>query len=38
MPQWLCATPRIADAVEELSAKRRELLAAKLPAGKMPHE
>jgi iron complex transport system substrate-binding protein len=38
LPQWLCATPRIADAVEELSAKRRELLAAKLPAGKVPHE
>jgi iron complex transport system substrate-binding protein len=27
MPQWLCATPRIVDAVEELGAKRRALLA-----------
>jgi iron complex transport system substrate-binding protein len=26
MPQWLCATPRIVDAVEELGAKRRALL------------
>ncbi len=26
MPLWLCATPRIADAVEELGAKRRTLL------------
>lgn len=26
MPLWLCATPRIADAVEELGAKRRALI------------
>jgi iron complex transport system substrate-binding protein len=26
MPLWLCATPRIADAVEELGARRRALL------------
>jgi iron complex transport system substrate-binding protein len=28
MPQWLCATPRIVEAVEELGARRRALLAA----------
>jgi len=28
MPLWLCATPQIADAVEELGAKRRALIAA----------
>jgi hypothetical protein len=27
MPLWLCATPQIADAVEELAQKRRALLA-----------
>jgi iron complex transport system substrate-binding protein len=29
MPLWLCATPRIADAIEELGLKRRELIEAK---------
>lgn len=38
MPQWLCATPKIAEAVEELGAKRRALLAAETPLGKVPHE
>jgi iron complex transport system substrate-binding protein len=33
MPLWLCATPRIAAAVEELGAKRRALLK-----GDAPHE
>jgi len=28
MPLWLCATPRIADAIDELGAKRRALLSA----------
>jgi iron complex transport system substrate-binding protein len=38
MPQWLCATPKIADAIEQLGAKRRALLAAKTPATVAPHE
>lgn len=38
MPQWLCATPKIAEAVEELGAKRRALLAAKVTPEKVPHE
>jgi hypothetical protein len=29
MPLWLCATPPIADAVEELELKRRALIEAK---------
>ena len=31
MPLWLCATPQIADAVEELAQKRRELIAGATP-------
>jgi iron complex transport system substrate-binding protein len=38
MPQWQCATPKIVEAVEELGAKRRALLAAKVSAAKVPHE
>lgn len=38
MPQWLCATPKIVEAVEELGAKRRALLDAKVPPEKVPHE
>ncbi len=38
MPQWLCATPKIADAVEELGAARRAMLAAKGASAKAPHE
>ena len=33
-----CATPKIADAIEQLGAKRRALLAAKTPATVAPHE
>jgi hypothetical protein len=29
MPLWLCATPRIADAVEQLGAQRRALIEAR---------
>jgi iron complex transport system substrate-binding protein len=38
MPQWLCATPKIADAIEQLGAKRRALLAAKSTGTVAPHE
>lgn len=38
MPQWLCATPKIVDAIEQLGAKRRALLAAKGSSRKVPHE
>jgi iron complex transport system substrate-binding protein len=38
MPQWLCATPKIVEAVEALGAKRRALLAARTPPGNVPHE
>lgn len=37
-PQWLCATPKIAEAVEELGARRRALLAAKASPERVPHE
>ena len=38
MPQWLCATPKIADAVEQLGAARRALLAAEDSPERVPNE
>src|ERR1700730_4516020 len=38
LPQWLCATPKISDAIEQLGANRRALLAAKSTATVAPHE
>ncbi len=38
MPQWLCATPKIVEAIEQLGAKRRALLDAKVSPGEVPHE
>jgi hypothetical protein len=36
MPRWLCATPAIADAVEQLGIERRALIAAPSKSKPLP--